>query len=206
MGCFSANSTVITSNGEHRKLADLKIGEKIQSVDSKGNVILSEVLTFLDRDENQTREFVHLETVDEKNIIVTPAHLLMVWLPIEQKVKYVFADKIQEGDHLLVSFNNNLEPRKVIKISVTLSRGVYAPLTSTGTLLVDSIAASCYAVVDSQKIAHWSFMPLRFVSYINNWFSNTINPIASRQNGIHWYAQTLYSMKDIFLPTDWIYK
>lgn len=222
MGCFTAESTVTMANGDKRRLADLQVGEKVQSVDAKGNVILSEVLTFLDRDVNQTREFVHLETTDSKSITVTPSHLLMVWQPKINQVRYLFADKIEEGDYLLVNVDGeNLEPRKVRKVSAVLAQGVYAPLTSQGTLIVDSIAASCYAVIDSQKIAHWSFAPYRVVVNVWRWLtpsklssSSKINQIEKsssistkqQQNGINWYAKALYSIKDIFLPTDWIYK
>lgn len=214
MGCFTAESTVTMANGEKRRVADLEIGEQVQSVDAKGNVILSEVLTFLDRDVNQTREFVRLEVSDAKSITVTPSHLMMVWLPKINQIKYVFADKIEEGDYLLVNINENLEPRKVRRVSAILSRGVYAPLTSQGTLIVDSIAASCYAVINSQKVAHWSFAPYRMVNSVWRWLtpttsqkerSSSISP-KQQQNGINWYAKALYSIKDIFLPTDWIYK
>lgn len=214
MGCFTAESTVTMANGEKQRLADLQIGEKIQSIDSKGNVVLSEVLTFLDRDIDQTREFVRLELSDSKSITITPSHLLMVWQPKTHQIKYVFASKIEEGDYLLVSIKENLEPRKVRKVSAVLSKGIYAPLTSQGTLLVDSIAASCYAVIDSQKVAHWSFAPYRLLTSVWQLFTPTSSqkdkissiPTKHQQNGINWYAKALYSIKDIFLPTDWIYK
>uniref|UniRef100_A0A336MI45 Protein hedgehog n=1 Tax=Culicoides sonorensis TaxID=179676 RepID=A0A336MI45_CULSO len=222
MGCFTAESTVTMANGDKRRLADLEIGEKVQSVDAKGNIILSEVLTFLDRDVNQTREFVRLETSDSQSITVTPSHLVMVWLPKLHQIRYVFADKVEEGDYLLVNVNNNLEPRKVRRVSAVLSQGVYAPLTSEGTLIVDSIAASCYAVVDSQKVAHWSFAPYRVVNQVWRWLvpsssstlsksqketsSTSISRTREQQNGINWYAKALYTIKDIILPTDWIYK
>lgn len=215
MGCFTADSTVTMATGDKRRLVDLQIGEQVQSVDAKGNVILSEVLTFLDRDINQTREFVQLEVSDSKSITVTPSHLLMVWLPKMHQIRYVFADKIEEGDYLLVNIKENLEPRKVRRVSAVLSQGVFAPLTSQGTLIVDSIAASCYAVIDSQKVAHWSFAPYRVANSVWRWLTPTSSSqkdisrsisTKQQQNGINWYAKALYSIKDIFLPTDWIYK
>ncbi|XP_063706241.1 protein hedgehog [Culicoides brevitarsis] len=214
MGCFTAESTVTMKDGTKQRLADLQVGEKVQSIDSKGNVILSEVLTFLDRDTDQTREFVRLEVSNSKSITVTPSHLLMVWQPNTHQINYMFADKIEEGDYLLVNVDRNLEPQKVRKVSAVMSKGVYAPLTSQGTLLVDSIAASCYAVIESQTIAHWSFAPYRLFNNVWKLFkpiSNQKDKISRltnklHQNGINWYAKALYSIKDIFLPTDWIYK
>ncbi|KAL1401238.1 hypothetical protein pipiens_006768 [Culex pipiens pipiens] len=162
-GCFTGDSTVQTINGEHRKLSELQIGEKVLSVDSSGSVVYSEVMMFMDRDTHQSREFVHIETDGGAHLTVTPAHLVMVWQKEIGESRYLFADRIQEGDYVLVNIDNNLEPRKVLRISAKLSQGVYAPLTSEGTVLVDSIAASCYALIDSQSVAHLSFLPYRVV-------------------------------------------
>lgn len=193
-----------TETGETRQLKDLKVGEKIMSVDSKGETIYSEVIMFLDRDVNQTREFVQINTAGGKSIRVTPAHLLLVWLPHKKQTKYEYADKIEEDNYLLVNVNNNLEPQRVVKVSATLSRGVIAPLTREGTVVVDSIAASCYALVNSQSIAHISFMPYRAINSLFSLFTND-SPTRSRQNGIHWYAKSLYAIKDYVLPNSYLY-
>lgn len=218
-GCFTANSTVKTSNGELQRLSELKIGDKILSIDSSGNTIYSEVIMFLDRDTSQKREFVKITTSGNAKIMVTPAHLLMVWYPEIKQTKYVFADLIQEGDYVLVNINGNLEPQKVVHITAELSKGVFAPLTREGTIIVDSIAASCYALIDSQSVAHWSFMPMRLANTLQHMFSfsklssklatspsSTLErTVPMPENGIHWYARTLYAIKDYVLPSSWIY-
>ncbi|XP_052567622.1 protein hedgehog [Culex pipiens pallens] len=207
-GCFTGDSTVQTINGEHRKLSELQIGEKVLSVDSSGRVVYSEVMMFMDRDTHQSREFVHIETDGGAHLTVTPAHLVMVWQKEIGESRYLFADRIQEGDYVLVNIDNNLEPRKVLRISAKLSQGVYAPLTSEGTVLVDSIAASCYALIDSQSVAHLSFLPYRVVQKVMDLFkfsSQSHSLSLPRHEGIHWYAKSLYSIKDYVLPTDWLY-
>ncbi|CRK88629.1 CLUMA_CG002401, isoform A [Clunio marinus] len=205
-GCFASDSTVQTESGEIRRLSQLKVGEKILSVNSNGETVFSEVIMFLDRDINQTREFVQIKTRSGATIRTTPAHLLPVWKPHKHETKYLYADEVEENDFLLVNVNNNLEPQRVTEVSAVLSRGFIAPLTREGTVVVDSVAASCYALVNSQSLAHISFMPYRTMKTIESWLSRTDNkPIPCKQNGINWYAKALYNIKDYLLPKDAVY-
>lgn len=175
-------------------------------MDGAGNAVYSEVIMFMDRDATQSREFVRLDTDGDATITVTPGHLLLVWKYMDQEQRYMFAEKVEEGDFLLVNVNGTLVPRKVLRVSAELHRGVFAPLTREGTIVVNEVTASCYAMVDSQNIAHWSFLPARIANSVRSWFTSDEPPQTSRQTGIHWYANALYSIKDYFLPADWIYQ
>lgn len=209
-GCFTGNSTVLTSTGEHRLLSELKIGEKVLSMDSNGNTIFSEVLLFLDRNIEQTREFVRIEIDGGAALTVTAKHLVLVWHMDKQSTDYRFAEHVEEGDFVLVNRNETLEPRKVIKISNELNKGVYAPLTYEGTIIVNSVTASCYALVEKHNLAHMSFMPMRVLHSIQHLFGvgeSVSNEIVAKSvtqpNGIHWYAKALSNIKDNYLPSSW---
>lgn len=204
-GCFASDSTVQTETGEIRRLSQLKVGERILSVNSNGETVFSEVIMFLDRDINQTREFVQIKTSGGATIRTTPAHLLPVWKPHQHETKYLYADQVEENDFLLVNVNNNLEPQRVKEVSAVVSRGFIAPLTREGTVVVDSVAASCYALVNSQSLAHISFMPFRTMKTITNWFGGATQPSTSKQNGINWYAKALYNIKDYMVPKQYVY-
>lgn len=202
-------------SGELRTLKDLKIGDRVLSVNSAGETVFSEVIMFLDREVNQTREFVQIKTDGGAVLRATPAHLLPVWKPQQHETKYLYADQVEENDFLLVNVNNNLEPQRVTEVRAVLARGFIAPLTREGTVVVNSIAASCYALVNSQSLAHISFMPFRTIKTISNWFSssepqpNSLQQVqrtkSNEQNGIHWYAKTLYRIKDFVLPENYLY-
>ncbi|XP_035899535.1 protein hedgehog [Anopheles stephensi] len=207
-GCFTGDSTVLTEAGIHRKLSELRIGERVQAVDAAGQTVFSEVLMFMDRDTHQRREFVTIEAEGGALLKVTPAHLVMVWRRERSETRFVFADRVREGDHILVHVGGTLEPRRVHRISSTLSEGVYAPLTSEGTIVVDSIAASCYALIDSQTVAHLSFLPYRLVEKVLALFerSSASDSLSlPRHEGIHWYAKSLYTIKDYLIPANWLY-
>lgn len=212
-GCFTGSSTVQTSTGETRLLSELRIGEKVLSMDSNGNTMFSEVYMFLDRNEKQKREFVRIETEGGASITATPSHLIYTWHKTadhtngNDALNFKFAELVSVGDYLLVNINGTLQPQRVQKITYELHRGVFAPLTYDGTIIVNSVTASCYALVEKHSLAHASLLPMRTLYSIEEWMgiSNDINP-KQMPSGIHWYASALNKFKDIFLPSKWFYQ
>ena len=71
-------------------------------------------------------------------------------------------------------------------VSSTAS-GVYAPMTEEGTIVVDGILASCYALVEDQQLAHGAFAPLRYMNYLlPGLVDHGMEPTR-----IHWYLKLL---------------
>ena len=60
--------------------------------------------------------------------------------------------------HYLLSATGPTRVRSVLYQELV---GVFAPLTSSGTLLVDGLLASCYADVGSHRMAHVAALPVR---------------------------------------------
>ena len=133
-------------------------------------------------------------------------------IDIEEKdfesFEVVYASIVQEGDFVLVfDIKEGLKPSRVLKIETVVESGVYAPLTSQGNLVVDDVLVSCYALIDSQTIAHLSFAPLR-LWYKMLEFVPFVKPVSYGQgtpdlneNGIHWYAHDLYSLAEKIMPS-----
>lgn len=207
----------MTSSGLRKDLQDLAIGEKILSVDSSGQLVFSEVLLFLDYDPGQKREFLEITLLSGRSLQVTPTHLVVTGEVTSSRT--VFAKELKIGDSLLVSDSNHhrLIEDVIVKVREVLRTGVYAPLTSTGTLIVNDVVASCYATVDSQSLAHWAFAPVRLVLNVSRGFRRlwilisspmvgwTQTPIARHEDrpgvGVFWYARALYTAADYLLPS-----
>ncbi|TMW48651.1 hypothetical protein DOY81_006281 [Sarcophaga bullata] len=203
-GCFTKDSMVLLNTGDYKAMSDLVIGDQVLSMNAQGEAIFSEIILFMDRNLDLAQEFVQLTTESGAKLIVTPAHLVMVWRKEKQLNDYVFADRIEEGDQVFVyDQTGHLRPQKVVDLKAVLRKGVVAPLTREGTIVVNSVAASCYAVVESQTLAHWSLMPMRVWSAIKERFSKTTASTSDLQNGVHWYAQTLYKVKNYLVPKSW---
>jgi len=94
-------------------------------------------------------------------------------------------------------------------------KGVYAPLTSTGTLVVNGVVASCYASFASHQVAHMVMAPLRLAYYWNVAHERTETSHEKRRDynfgigkGIHWYAASLSKIAEYVIPADcdfWCY-
>ncbi|XP_011505422.1 PREDICTED: sonic hedgehog protein [Ceratosolen solmsi marchali] len=233
-GCFPGASLVRTSNGVTRRLDQLTLGERIAALDeSSGELVYSEVIAFIDRAPTQKRQFIRLNTKSGHTLTLTPTHLI----PIEGK-SAVFAARVSPGDRVLIRHEIATSMRQrtsfrwdeILEVKLVFEEGVYAPLTSEGTLLVNDVVASCYAIVDSQSIAHYAFLPFRlwrnirsslrkFILILNNLGSSwnilartatgtsatVLRNYEERSEGIHWYASLLYRISSYMLPKNMLY-
>ncbi|XP_072394985.1 tiggy-winkle hedgehog protein [Diabrotica undecimpunctata] len=215
-GCFSGDSTVLTSTGVRRKLSELQIGEKILAQDTLSNeLIFSEVLLYLDYNPSQKREFLKLTLSSNRTLIITPSHLVLK--ETSEGYRTVFAKSISVGDKLLVSNNSHsVVTDSVIEVSGVVRTGVYAPLTAAGTLVVNDVVASCYAVMDSQAIAHWAFLPVRLGWNLKKatlrvwdvisrpfraWSQDSVAVRKISEPGVHWYPKMLYTVAQYLMPS-----
>lgn len=194
-GCFKGTSEVMTSTGERKAMSDLKIGEEVLSMTSEGHFTFSPVLLFLDRDPNERRHFYTLTTQRGKSITLTPTHLIYVLNEDSDAFDPVYASEIRPGDRVLILSDGAPVSDVVVSVDASvMETGVFAPLTKEGNLVVDGVLASCYAVVDSQSLAHNVFAPIRWAY---SWFGNAET---TPQNGVHWYAEWLFNVAENVIP------
>ncbi|KAL0270514.1 UNVERIFIED_CONTAM: hypothetical protein PYX00_007904 [Menopon gallinae] len=131
----------------------------------------------------------------------------------------IFSSEIEIGDTLITVDNDKIIEDKVLSVNSSVHEGVFAPLTAEGTVVVNEIVTSCYAVVNSHSLAHFVYGPLRFyhnfeMSLKRMWesafkpFVILKNNAQERSNeiiGIHWYANFLYSLAERILPSEMLY-
>lgn len=58
---------------------------------------------------------------------------------------------------------------RIVSINYNVRLGIYAPLTRDGNLVVNSLVASCYAVISDHDLAHLSFLPVRWYYSLKNY-------------------------------------
>lgn len=200
----------------------MRVGDRLLSLDrTSGRLVYSEVILFLDRNPEAKRNYLRVSTSRGRTIKLTPSHLLLrLTNGSKLETEAVFAEKIELGDHLLVRGHDREFVRdRVTRVEWFLETGVYAPLTRTGTVVVDDVLASCYAVIQSQTIAHLSFAPFRlymnFKHSLERFWAVVTKPVQSWRpksversypRGIHIYANILYAMSDFVVPSFLMYQ
>lgn len=193
-------------------MTQLSVGDRVLTVDSDSRTpYYDEVLTFLHRAEDSStlKKFVHILLANDVDVHLSPNHLIYA-APREEVLRSVqnnqtvigqpkLAIDIKPGDNVFTisEADNAFQNIEVRAVNVKfISSGLYAPLTSSGNIVVDGVLMSCYASVSSHKLAHWSMTPLRAYYKLSTYFS-TLLPLsfdwmsAHTKEGVHRYADML---------------
>ncbi|XP_048835837.1 indian hedgehog signaling molecule a isoform X1 [Brienomyrus brachyistius] len=203
-GCFPGGARIITEGGVTKAMRDLRPGERVlasSGVDGRGELVYSEVLAFLDSDPEARKHFYVIGTEAGERLPLTAAHLLFVsegncsgWVA-GSALRAVFASDVQPGQCVVSAADGRGHLSRVAWVHIREERGVFAPLTQHGTVVVNGILASCYAVMDQHHLAHWAFAPLRA---LYGW----VGPLGRRADGIHWYSSALYWIGTLLLDSE----
>lgn len=212
-GCFPGSSTVTLEDGTRRAVKDLRAGDRVLAADNEGKPVYTDFIMFLDRDPSAKMLFYVIETETGQEITLTAAHLLFVGgggggsnsnstTQAEGGrggMTAVFASQVQRGQTVFVHDDAaaRLQPVAVRRIYTREHEGSYAPLTTHGTMVVDRVLASCYAVIEDHELAHWALAPARLA----HWVSAAVFGSEQQQQekveqveGVHWYSRLLYRL------------
>lgn len=170
-GCFPGWARVTVAGGEQKALSSLAPGDMVTALSGTGQLVYSRVLLFLHHDRESRSTFLSLETEDGHRLALTPHHLVFLAPSCRRdsgQYRAQFASKARAGDCVLINTaGGQVNPSPITAVSVVEGVGVYAPLTEAGTLFVDGVLASSYALVEDHGLAHWAFGPMRLFSSWN---------------------------------------
>jgi Hint module len=196
--CFSGQNFVEIQHVGNVPISQLRIGDYVMSSDSKftqvygfGHFNHNRDGTFLQImfHDNENRETISFYRKHEPSslsfIEISVRHLLM----IERNHKQY---RVASGD---VRVDDIVSGKRVKSIQVVIRRGVYAPLTQSGDILVNGILASNYVdllelpsmilLPDQHTLAHIFFYPQRM-------FCHSFFEICKKEIYIHGYGPLSY--------------
>lgn len=170
-GCFPGWARVTVAGGGQKMLSSLAPGDRVMAMSATGQIVFSQVLLFLHQDPESWSTFLSLETKDGHRLTLTPHHLIFLAPHGElhsSEYQAQFSSRAKPGDYVLIhTAAGQVHASKIISVSVEERMGVYAPLTEDGTLFVNGVLTSSYALVEDHRLAHWAFGPIRVFSSFN---------------------------------------
>jgi Hint module len=168
-------------------MGDLRLGDTVLTYDLVTGTRFSAVYAFLDYKISETFEFIQLDLDTGHRLVVSPRH--RVFIVNGGQLLDVDAQDILVSN-LVLTCNDVHECNNATVLSTTViqASGAFAPVTFVGTVVVDHVVASSYAIAGHAE-AHLALFPLRFV---NQWLQPTSE--VPSQVGMHWYPKFLYGL------------
>lgn len=208
--CFSEVATVQVLQADKMEMTvsmkDLKVGDRVLT----GRNVYQEVYAFAHRLATKQSRFYQIHNENSKlPLEVTADHLVF----LGNQEQPVAAVTVQIGDVL----RSAAGPSKVTKISSVKRTGIYAPLTTGGSLVVDGVQASSYirfstkedGALSDHSLIHMSLSPYRMLcSGVSARFCDTDNNgedgmphyVRYGLNLLHWVSDSGIAVQFVAWP------
>lgn len=195
-GCFSEASTVrVRGISAPITMSKLQVNDFVEVAQDDGTTSYERVYTFLDRDPQAKSTFVHVTTA-QGVLKVTSSHVVFVSKDASaalSQMASVFAKDVVTGEFMYVrDTSGKMVPAQVRSVHQVEAAGVYAPLTPSGTLVVDNVHVSAYAQFKHPGVAHAAMKPLSWYHSVTGLFNSGKQ---EPSNGVHPYASVLQRIK-----------
>jgi len=191
------------NDGRKKQLKNLEIGDQVKSLDEQGRLIDTSVIMIMDTG-HQPAIFIDILTQTNRQIKVSRTHLIGL-----SNGNFKFAYKLTANDSILIydSKTKKSKIETITSIRIGLVYGYSAPVTQLGTILVNDILISCYALIESHSLAHFVMSPVRLIYSFNELINEYslyneadsyhslfghLMRITKQKNGVHWYPELLH--------------
>ncbi|CAB9527804.1 Protein hedgehog [Seminavis robusta] len=171
--CFSSSATVQVLDKGSVPMKDVAVGDRVLTGENRYQPIYS----FGHKEQATEQQFLQIHTdLGTAPVEMTADHLVFV-VKGSGTQEAVRADSVRVGDRLATAAESSSLGHLVTKVSSIQKRGLYMPLTSDGTIVVDGIKTSSYVSIQDQSP---TFVSLR--AYVGNF---------SEQRIFHWWLSPL---------------
>ncbi|KAF8567763.1 hypothetical protein P879_01008 [Paragonimus westermani] len=226
LGCFPGLAKVYSADGGLIPMNRLKVGDIVMTKDATSDkLVTTPIVAFLHRDEHSWKPMlqVTIEIPDgnhlsqkqlNKSVLhITQNHLVYV-IDQEKTFRQVvskFASDLHIGDKVLVSVNmrGTLQKANIVSLRTIIERqtplsGLYAPLTQSGSIVVDGVLVSCFAEFSNELLSNIAMWPLKLYYQLTTFLDHDHLPITWQ--GVHWYVNWIHNIAASILPTKLFYR
>lgn len=167
-GCFPAEATVKLPGGRTKRMAQLRVGDKVLAAAANGRLEYQEVYFFGHRSQDVEAAFVRIELDGGATLELTPDHFVPV---LQQRrsgdgnaaaagaldsARMTYARDVRVGDRLMVAAAGagaapstaapgKLRVAEVRGIESVRRQGLFNPYTMGGSIVVDGVLASSHS-------------------------------------------------------------
>eukprot|EP00932_Pfiesteria_piscicida_P019188 SRR837773.6017.p1 GENE.SRR837773.6017~~SRR837773.6017.p1 ORF type:complete len:274 (+),score=57.18 SRR837773.6017:81-824(+) len=163
--CFPSHARVIELNLGNIPISELQVGDMVMVEGGE----FSRVVALLH--ENRTNVGLYLRVKHDSGYLdVSPEHLVRAlqqgaFVDASSEGSWVPAENLRAGDYLVDADGHWVQITGVSRICLC---GAFAPLTASGSLLVENVLCSCYAppsaLSASHDACHAAMLPLRLAA------------------------------------------
>ncbi|CAF1322055.1 unnamed protein product [Didymodactylos carnosus] len=138
--------------------------------------------------------FYTIETITGHRITVTPDHYIRI-----SNGKYSSAEQLTLNHFVYIRSESSLYPVQIKSIIKSYKKGLYAPVTLSGTLLVNGIVASCYVNVfdGTHDMMHMALFPIRLWYRLWKRGSYSHHDNVENGNAYHWIIKIMIDFHEI---------
>ena len=194
-GCYPGSAIIYDSNSRARPIESLQVGDKVLTI-TKNGIKSDTVITFIHRQPEIVEEFLKIVTKKKKILPITADHLLFVELMGQATA--IPARDVKIGDTVYVRGSHGSEKDLVQSISTVYEKGAYAPVTLSGTILVNDVHTSCYFDVLSHEWSHKAMSIARALHHVSPSMMRRISAIGEKDGFPGWcrLAHTMLTLPD----------
>jgi hypothetical protein len=148
--CFPADASVETASGL-KLMSDLRVGDKVRSVDGAGRPIYDDIYFFGHADKAQSNTFVSLQlSGSDASLQLSPKHFLPTCPKQGEPCDWsdhihVYAQEVRSGDYVWIAVDGETTLRPVLSTSFVMKDGLYNPYTLSGKIIVNGVIASAHS-------------------------------------------------------------
>uniref|UniRef100_A0A914CPS4 Uncharacterized protein n=1 Tax=Acrobeloides nanus TaxID=290746 RepID=A0A914CPS4_9BILA len=201
--CFSGDMLVQTPTG-HKRMDELELGDMVLSIE-EAFITYSPVVMFLHKKSEEKAVYRQFVTDEGKTLKLTDYHLIYATdCKPNERLRLTHAKDVQLGQCIYVVESEHgaiLKSNKVVEISKVEETGIYAPLTSTGDIIVNNVLASCHSNMAVQTLQQTFFSWWRSVhGIITKWLGPSYMDSSFKTGDLPYGVEYLTTVMDIIVP------